>query len=110
MRNRWPYGGAGFYHHAPETSRDAAESVEGAAKFREEQAFDWIDSRAYHGGTADEVAEALKWEKYSSRPRLSTLKKLGKIVDSGKRRKGVSGRMMAVWVLPQFLISEEAQP
>jgi hypothetical protein len=54
------------------------------------------------GCTADEVADTFEWERYSSRPRLSTMKARGEIVDSGVRRKGASGRNQVVWVLPEF--------
>jgi hypothetical protein len=57
---------------------------------------------AGNGCTADEVAATFKWERYSSRPRLSGLKAQGRIVDSGKRRKAISGRSQAVWVLPEY--------
>lgn len=97
----------GFYPHAPETSREAAEHVADAAMARELAALHWLRSRAAYGGTADEVADGLGWEeRYSARPRLSMLRARGQILDSGKRRKGISGRMQAVWVLPQFMIHD----
>lgn len=92
----------GFYPHAPETSQEAAESVAAAALSREAKALALIRANAANGCTADEVADTFDWERYSSRPRLSGLKAQGKIVDSGKRRKAVSGRSQAVWVLPEF--------
>jgi len=95
---------------SPDTAFAAADSVAGIATDREAKALAWIREQAENGSTADETAEALGWERYSSRPRLSMLHARGAIVDSGKRRRGVSGRMQAVWVLPQFLISKEAQP
>lgn len=92
----------GFYPHAPETSKDAATSVAGAAKSRENMALVLIGANGPKGCTADEVADTFEWERYSSRPRLSGLKAQGKIVDSGIRRKSVSGRSQAVWVLPEY--------
>lgn len=99
-----PYrdGLPGHYSHAPETSREAAEHVADAAKSREELALRFIRGRGLFGATADEVAGTLEWERYSSRPRLSTLKAEGKIVDSGARRKGASGRNQAVWIAREF--------
>jgi hypothetical protein len=94
----------GHYAGAPETSREAAEAVADAAIVREAAALALITALAGYGATADEVAERLGWEeRYSSRPRLSMLRARGKIDDSGKRRRGVSGRMQAVWVLPKYL-------
>jgi len=92
----------GFRPGSPETSEQAAESVATAAASREVMALALIRANAATGCTADEVADTLEWERYSSRPRLSGLKAQGKIVDSGKRRKAVSGRSQAVWVLPEF--------
>ena len=73
-----------------------------AAKTRELKALSLIRAKARDGATADEVSDALKWERYSSRPRLSTMKARGEIVDSGLRRVGVSGRRQVVWVLPEY--------
>lgn len=87
---------------SPETAFDAAESVVEVAKSRERKARRLISGKAAIGCTADEVADALGWERYSARPRLSTMKARGEIVDSGKRRRGVSGRQQAVWVLPEY--------
>lgn len=87
---------------SPDTSMAAALSVAGAAKTREAMALVLIRANAAHGCTADEVADTFGWERYSSRPRLSTMKKRGEIVDSGRRRKAVSGRSQAVMVLPEY--------
>lgn len=89
---------------SPETAFEAAAAVAEAAANRERLAAAWIRSRAAYGGTADETAEALEWDRYSSRPRLSMLRSRGEIVDSGKRRKGVSGKSQAVWVAPEYAL------
>jgi hypothetical protein len=100
----------GHYAGAPETSQEAAEHVADAAMVREAAALALITALAGYGATADETADRLGWEeRYSSRPRLSTLHAKGKIVDSGKRRRGVSGRMQAVWVLPRYMRDQGAQ-
>ena len=100
----------GYYRHAPETSKLAAESVADAATSRWRLSLAFIAERAARGATADEVADALEWERYSSRPRLAELHKRGVIVDSGARRVGVSGRAQAVWVTPQFGPDVPAEP
>lgn len=87
---------------SPETSAAAADSVADAAANRERMAFALIRSKGLQGATADEVADAFEWERYSSRPRLSTLRAAGKIVDGGMRRKGASGRNQAVWIAKEF--------
>ena len=73
-----------------------------AAKSREALALSFITGRKHYGATADEVADNLGWERYSSRPRLSGLKARGEIADSGLRRIGVSDRKQAVWVAKEF--------
>ena len=55
------------------------------------------------GATCDDVGSALGWIVFRVRPRTAELRALGKIVDSGKRRKGGSGRMAIVWCLPDYL-------
>jgi hypothetical protein len=87
---------------SPETAFEAAESVADAAKTREAKALVLIRANGARGCTADEVAETLGWERYSSRPRLSTMKARGEIVDSGLRRKGASGRNQRVCVVPEY--------
>lgn len=47
--------------------------------------------------TADEVADALGKSVLSIRPRITELKNLGKIVDTGDRRKNTSGKSAKVW-------------
>ena len=51
------------------------------------------------GLTADEVAAMVGESVLSIRPRVAELNRLGSIVDSGRRRKNVSGRSAAVWVI-----------
>lgn len=98
----------GFYAGAPETSQNAAETIANAAKNREIKALRLITAMAGYGATVDEVAAFFEWERYSSRPRVATLHADGKVMDSGKRRSGVSGRQQAVWVLPQHVRGQEA--
>jgi len=87
---------------SPDTAYAAADSMADAAKSREAMALVLIAANGLRGCTADEVADTFNWERYSSRPRLSGLKAQGKIVDSGLRRKAVSGRSQAAWVLPEY--------
>lgn len=95
---------------SPETAFDAAASVTDAAKSREAKALILIGANGRSGCIADEVADTLGWERYSSRPRLSQLKARGEIVDSGVRRKGESGRNQAVWVVPEYGPAQPESP
>lgn len=47
--------------------------------------------------TADECAAVLRQPVLSIRPRLSELRELGRIEDSGKRRRNASGKNAIVW-------------
>lgn len=49
--------------------------------------------------TADEVASRLNLSVLSVRPRVCELSAMGKIRDSGERRKNASGRSATVWRL-----------
>lgn len=93
----------GSRRNAPETSFIAAGEVADAAKSRECDALALIRSLGMAGATADEVAFHFDWERYSSRPRLSALKARKQIVDSGNRRKGVSGKNQAVLISAEQL-------
>ena len=64
------------------------------------------------GATADEIAKDLNLSVLSVRPRVSELKRLGKIEGTAARRKNESGMSATVWRLrPQALppIPEGAQ-
>lgn len=54
------------------------------------------------GATGDEIAAKLGWDKFRVRPRTAELRKLGRIMDSRKRRLSEAGIASIVWVLPQF--------
>ncbi len=63
------------------------------------EVLDWMAENPA-GGTADEIATAIKRSFFTVRPRVSELNKMGAIVDSGARRMNASsGRMAIVWKL-----------
>lgn len=47
-------------------------------------------------GTPDEIAERLRIDKLSIRPRCSELKAQGRVVDTGDRRRNANGKSAAV--------------
>lgn len=47
--------------------------------------------------TADEIAARLDLDRLYVRPRVSELKTLGRIVDTGERRRNNGGRFATVW-------------
>lgn len=86
---------AGFKERT--TSKAAAESMEPA---RAQMHTDILAELMKAPATADEVATALgDLSVLAVRPRLSELRKLGKIVPTKDRRANVSGRMARVWGL-----------
>lgn len=65
--------------------------------------FNVVADAGPNGATCDDIGSALGWIVFRVRPRTAELRALGKIVDSGKRRKGGSGRLAIVWCLPDYL-------
>ncbi|HEX8444149.1 MAG TPA: hypothetical protein VF631_10940 [Allosphingosinicella sp.] len=62
-----------------------------------------IAAQREHGSTSEEIVERTGVPRVSIQPRTSELRRLGKIVDSGKRRPNPSsGKQAIVWVLRQF--------
>ena len=65
------------------------------------QVYDVIADRGAHGATADEVGEILGWSHQSYSPRVSTLKRDGRIVATWRRRKTRAGNDAEVLVTPE---------
>jgi predicted ArsR family transcriptional regulator len=65
---------------------------------------------AYPGGaTADEVAKDLNLSVLSVRPRVSELKRTGKIKQTGSRRKNESGMTATVWRIAEPLPADAGE-
>jgi len=75
-------------------SRLAAISTKAHAPTLRERCFSLIKGNLF---TADEVADMMQKSILSIRPRIAELAKLGKIEDSGRRRKNESGKLATVW-------------
>lgn len=93
-------------HRGVDTSIAAAQALAPNLAGQRQSVFHVIELARGYGGTGDEVARKLNWNRYAVRPRLSELKNLGKIIDSGKRRRNSSGRYAIVWVLPCYAASD----
>ena len=90
---------ADSYPHAPgakarETSFEAARAIKPAADRLRRLTLDALRQCPM---TADEVAAYLGLDKLSIRPRCTELLAMGKIIETGLRRKNASGRSAAVW-------------
>lgn len=107
-RRRAERVGRNDYPFRPGTKAGSPETAFAAARFvdawnRQQEALMFLSCCGTDGATCDEVAAGCGWdERYSSRPRLSELRKLGAIAASGRCRRGVSGRWQTVWVLVAF--------
>src|SRR5262245_34263437 len=91
------------YPHSPgfkegDTSRDAAVAVEKEALTVRERVLQLYQSG--EGFTADEVAAELGLSILTVRPRVTELKALGYLTDSGERRTNQSGLKAKVMWIP----------
>jgi predicted transcriptional regulator len=85
-----------------ETSREAAEAMQSKCGRLQQIAFCHIRAAGASGYTADELAEAMGMDRWTVQPRTSELKAKGLIVDSGQRRRNVTGKRAVVWTLPEY--------
>ena len=97
------------YPHAPGfkvtgPSRESALSERGAAPLLRERV---LKQLAAGPATADECAAALGLTVLQSRPRVSELLKMGRIEDSGGRRRNASGKSATVWRLREVRQQQE---
>lgn len=88
------------YPHRPgaqdrDTSQAAADHAATSAGLLRNKALGVLEHS--NGLTADEVAGRLGLSILSIRPRITELSRLGKVRDSGLRRRNVSGRNAIVW-------------
>lgn len=86
------YPNSPAYRAGSDTSFAAAESVD--AKTLRSLVLTVL--KRYGPMTADECAARLNAKEFSIRPRLTELKRLGRVVDTGTRRPNASGRSAAV--------------
>lgn len=80
----------------PTTSAAAAESMKPTARTLRSKVLDCL---ALANGTADEIAARLDASPLAIRPRFTELQRMGKIEDTGRRRRNASGRSAKVWSL-----------
>lgn len=99
--NRYPHT-PGSRRGAPDTSRQAGESVAEVAKTHRAQVLEAVTFAGAHGLTGDEVAAVCDLTVYQVRSRLAELR-AAKLIDDSKRRSRLgSGRRGAVWVLAKY--------
>lgn len=86
--------GPGVKTDNPETSREAANAIDGQVAALREQVLLFL---AFGAATADECASGIGQTILSVRPRLSELRAMGRIEPTGLRRRNASGRSATVW-------------
>jgi hypothetical protein len=82
-----------------DTSRAAAKSMTVTSNSMRGQVLSIIDRYLVTGRTDDELEEYTGWRHQTVSARRRELVLLGKVKDSGKRRKTRSGRSATVWVV-----------
>jgi len=78
-----------------DTSEEAAESMRASARTLRAKALEAL--RRYGPLTADEIAGKIGKTVLAIRPRVTELFKMGRIEDTGSRRRNDSGRRAVVW-------------
>lgn len=81
-----------------DTSQEAAAAMAPHLGRLQKLALDAIEAAGERGLTTDEMAAALRLDRWSCQPRTSELRRLLKIRDSGNRRPNITGRAAIVWV------------
>tara|TARA_B110001454_G_scaffold133413_1_gene124197 strand:- start:1854 stop:2162 length:309 start_codon:yes stop_codon:yes gene_type:complete len=84
-------------YQATDTSQAAAEAISGHLGRLQAMAYTAIHEAGLSGLTADELAARLGMDRASIQPRTSELRRKGRIIDSGQRRRNASGKMAIVW-------------
>lgn len=102
--NDFPQGYLPFHGRPPaargsETSREAAQRIQGGANRLRARVLAWFIDRGPAGGTDEEAQLALAMKTQTETPRRNELMKMGLLVDSGRRRPTSSGRQATVWVV-----------
>lgn len=83
--------------HSP-TSVDAARSIKADVSRLRRLVFGYIAMAGDSGRTDEEIALGLEMNPSTARPRRVECVDAGLVRHSGRKRKGRSGRSMAVWV------------
>lgn len=95
QRTLWPAYPTVPAARPTDTSMAAADSVADRAGSLRDDVLMAIRQRG--GLTADEAADAIERDILTIRPRVSELRAMGAIEDSGERRSNSSGRAAIVW-------------
>tara|TARA_Y100001951_G_C11268227_1_gene256983 strand:+ start:581 stop:922 length:342 start_codon:yes stop_codon:yes gene_type:complete len=81
----------------PVTSHEAAEAITPPLNKIEQGIYDALCSFLPDGATSDEIVEASGIQYRTVTPRLKPMCKKGFVIDSGKYKRGDSGRRQIIW-------------
>jgi predicted transcriptional regulator len=78
-----------------ETAVDAAQSVN--ATYLENMVFDVVQATGEQGAILDDITRATGLDKVTISPRLRPLVRKGFVIETDRKRQGLSGRGQRVW-------------
>lgn len=84
--------------NGPRTSREAARSMRPIVKTILDRVLRWFIEQGPHGGTNEEMTDALNLRTQTGTARTNDLKKCGLVRKSGRYRPTSSGRRATVWI------------
>lgn len=84
-------------HRGVSSSIEAAEKIAPKVHTMRDRVYGIIKVCGQNGITVEELCQFMKMEPKHCQPRVSELRKLGKVVDSGDRRPSESGVRVIVW-------------
>ncbi len=85
-----------------DTSNEAADAMQPHCGRLQADALATIKDAGKDGCTADEVGNRQGRNRWSVQPRISELRQMGLVVDSGRRRQNVTGKRAIVWVAAEY--------
>jgi hypothetical protein len=85
-----------------DTSKEAADAMQPHCGRLQADALAAIREAGEDGHTADEVVDRRGGNRWSIQPRISELRQMGLVVDSGRRRQNVTGKRAIVWVAAEY--------
>jgi hypothetical protein len=84
-------------HRGVETSVEAADAIASVSARLQRLALRAIHAAGTDGLTADELAATVGVTRWTIQPRTTELRRKGLILDSGVRRRNVTGKRAIVW-------------
>jgi hypothetical protein len=97
-------------HRNVDTSIEAADRIAPSAPLLASQVLTAVTAAGPRGITVVEMATAHSLDRMGIQPRFSELRALGKIADSGMRRRNPSGVRAIVWTLPEHVLQIQQGP